>query len=480
MTRTDLDPVIGRAIFADGVGTAVASAVGGSPTTTYAENIGVMAATRIYSTAAYYVAAVVAILFGLCPKFGALVAATPGGVLGGITVVLYGMIGLLGAKIWIENGSTSPTRSTWCRSAPGSSWRSGRSRTTSATTSRSAGSRSARSSCWPAGTCCACSPPPTCKDTERPVGEGEPTRRRRERRPDVRHRRRDSEVKPPPFPYHRPETLDEALRVLAEVGDDGKVLAGGQSLVPLLNMRLAAPAHLVDINRLAELDVVDTDADGVRVGALARHADVEHDAAASGCRRCCGRRCGWSRTRRSATAARRSAASRTPTRPARCRPCWRCSTARWTLARRGGRRTVPAADFFVGPLESAVEPGELAVVGALPGAAAGHRHRVRRGRPPARRLRGLRGRRGGHARRGPAGRARPGRRASRSVRLPVVVDLTDAVAGSDRGRRGLGGGRADGGRAACEPDVDIHATAGYRRHLVAGADRAGAAAARRR
>jgi uracil-xanthine permease len=103
MTRTDLDPVLGRAVFADGVGTAVASSVGGSPTTTYAENIGVMAATRVYSTAAYYVAALVAVLFGLCPKFGALIAATPGGVLGGITVVLYGMIGLLGAKIWIEN-----------------------------------------------------------------------------------------------------------------------------------------------------------------------------------------------------------------------------------------------------------------------------------------------------------------------------------------------------------------------------------------
>ncbi|MEO3823570.1 solute carrier family 23 protein [Actinomadura sp. B10D3] len=103
MTRDDLDPVLGRAIAADGVGTALATSVGGSPTTTYAENIGVMAATRIYSTAAYYIAAIVAILFGLCPKFGALVAATPGGVLGGITVVLYGMIGLLGAKIWVEN-----------------------------------------------------------------------------------------------------------------------------------------------------------------------------------------------------------------------------------------------------------------------------------------------------------------------------------------------------------------------------------------
>jgi uracil-xanthine permease len=103
MTGDDVDPYLGRALIGDGVGTAVASTVGGSPTTTYAENIGVMAATRVYSTAAYYVAAVVAILFGFCPKFGALVAATPGGVLGGITVVLYGMIGLLGAKIWIEN-----------------------------------------------------------------------------------------------------------------------------------------------------------------------------------------------------------------------------------------------------------------------------------------------------------------------------------------------------------------------------------------
>jgi uracil-xanthine permease len=102
MTRTDLDPLIGRAVFADGVGTVVTSSVGGSPTTTYAENIGVMAATRVYSTAAYYVAAVIAIAFGLCPKFGALIAAAPGAVLGGVTVILYGMIGLLGAKIWVE------------------------------------------------------------------------------------------------------------------------------------------------------------------------------------------------------------------------------------------------------------------------------------------------------------------------------------------------------------------------------------------
>ncbi|MXG89654.1 nitrate reductase [Nocardioides sp. YIM 123512] len=103
MTGDNLDPYMGRAIGADGAATALASLFGGSPTTTYAENIGVMSATKVYSTAAYYVAAIVAILLGLCPKFGAIVNATPGGVLGGITVVLYGMIGLVGAKIWVEN-----------------------------------------------------------------------------------------------------------------------------------------------------------------------------------------------------------------------------------------------------------------------------------------------------------------------------------------------------------------------------------------
>jgi len=103
MTGTDLDPMMGRAVAADGVGTIIASTVGGSPTTTYAENIGVMAATRVYSTAAYFVAAIVAILLGFVPKFGQIVYATPSGVIGGITLVLYGMIGLLGAKIWVEN-----------------------------------------------------------------------------------------------------------------------------------------------------------------------------------------------------------------------------------------------------------------------------------------------------------------------------------------------------------------------------------------
>lgn len=104
ITKTDLDPMMGRALAADGLATAMATGIGGSPTTTYAENIGVMAATKVYSTAAYAAAGVIAMLLGFSPKFGAVISATPGGVLGGITVVLYGIIGLLGAKIWKENG----------------------------------------------------------------------------------------------------------------------------------------------------------------------------------------------------------------------------------------------------------------------------------------------------------------------------------------------------------------------------------------
>ncbi|MGW2258282.1 uracil-xanthine permease family protein [Streptomyces sp. NPDC001780] len=103
MTGDPLDDQMGRAIAADGAATMLSTAVGGPATTTYAENIGVMAATRVYSTAAYWAAAGFALLFGLCPKFGAVVAAIPGGVLGGITVILYGMIGLLGAQIWVRN-----------------------------------------------------------------------------------------------------------------------------------------------------------------------------------------------------------------------------------------------------------------------------------------------------------------------------------------------------------------------------------------
>lgn len=103
MTNRDLDDLAGDALIADGLATSLAGGFGGSGTTTYAENIGVMAATRVYSTAAYWVAALTAILLAFVPKFGALIFTIPTGVLGGATLVLYGLIGMLGVRIWMDN-----------------------------------------------------------------------------------------------------------------------------------------------------------------------------------------------------------------------------------------------------------------------------------------------------------------------------------------------------------------------------------------
>ncbi|WP_298743058.1 solute carrier family 23 protein [uncultured Microbacterium sp.] len=93
----------GRALIADGIATTIAGGFGGSGTTTYGENIGVMAATRVYSTAAYWVAGTFAILLAFSPKVGAVIFAMPAGVLGGITTALYGLIGVIGIKIWVDN-----------------------------------------------------------------------------------------------------------------------------------------------------------------------------------------------------------------------------------------------------------------------------------------------------------------------------------------------------------------------------------------
>ena len=103
MSGKNLDDYSGRALMADGLATTIAGMGGGSGTTTYAENIGVMAATKVYSTAAYWVAAIFAIALSLFPAFGAAIATVPAGVLGGAATVLYGMIGMLGARIWSEN-----------------------------------------------------------------------------------------------------------------------------------------------------------------------------------------------------------------------------------------------------------------------------------------------------------------------------------------------------------------------------------------
>jgi carbon-monoxide dehydrogenase medium subunit len=271
-------------------------------------------------------------------------------------------------------------------------------------------------------------------------------------------------MKPPVFAYHRPETVAEALAVLAEVGHDGKVLAGGQSLVPLLNMRLAAPAHLVDVNRLAELDEVTQEPDGVRVGALARHARVEHDQAAAGTVPLLGQAIAdiaHTAIRNRGTVV----GSLVHADPAAELPAVLVLLGgTMELASAGGSRRVAAADFFLGPLESAVRPGELATAAVFPAPPAGsgsawvevarrHGDYAVCGVGALVTLdQGLR-----------VGSARAALISAGPV--PVPVDLTDALGGQPHDAADwAGAGRL--AAAAVDPEADIHASAAYRRHLA--------------
>ncbi|KAA8730319.1 MAG: pyrimidine utilization transport protein G [Ewingella americana] len=103
MTGKNLDPYMGRAFVGDGLATMLSGAVGSSGVTTYAENIGVMAVTKIYSTLIFVAAAAVAIVLGFSPKFGAVIHTIPGPVLGGASIVVFGLIAVSGARIWLQN-----------------------------------------------------------------------------------------------------------------------------------------------------------------------------------------------------------------------------------------------------------------------------------------------------------------------------------------------------------------------------------------
>jgi len=288
-------------------------------------------------------------------------------------------------------------------------------------------------------------------------------------------------MKPPVFEYHRPETVDEALSVLAEAGTDGKVLAGGQSLVPVLNMRLAAPRHLVDINRLADLAYVRSGPDGVRIGALARHAEVERDGPAHAAvpllRQALENVAHPTIRNRGTTVGSIVHADPSGEAPA----VLTLLGGSMKLARAGSTRTVPAAEFFVAPLESALRPGELAVEAYFP-------------RPPDRSgtaWREVSRRHGDYALCGVGVlvtldddlRVAAARAAFISVGpTPVLVDLTDAVAGQQYDAVDWSAA-ATLARDRIEPEDDIHATASYRAHLAgvllgrAGAEAAGRAAA---
>jgi len=264
-------------------------------------------------------------------------------------------------------------------------------------------------------------------------------------------------VKPPTFGYHRPNSVVEALSVLAELGPDAKVLAGGQSLVPLLNMRLAAPKALVDINRLTELSTVAEDEQAVRVGAVVRHATLARLTSAPLLAEAT-RYVAHPTIRNRGT----TVGSLVHADPAAELPAvLLLSGGSVELASAAGSRTVSAGDFFVGPMESAVRPGELAIAATFPA-------------PPPRTGSAfveVSRRAGDYALAGLALSVTLGADGLVSSALacyvsvgptPLLVDLTDAVSGSTVDW-------AVAGRAAqsvVEPDDDIHATADYRRHLV--------------
>jgi carbon-monoxide dehydrogenase medium subunit len=258
--------------------------------------------------------------------------------------------------------------------------------------------------------------------------------------------------------------MAEALSVLAEAGADGKVLAGGQSLVPILNMRLAAPAHIIDINRIPDLAFVRVEDGGVRIGALARHADVERDDPAFDVLpllRQALRLVAHPVIRNRGTTVG-SLAHADPSGEMTAVLALTGGTVE--VARQGATRTVAAEQFFVAPLESAVEPGEMAVSAHFPAPS------PRTGTAFVEVAR----RHGDYAVCGLAamvtlqqdGTIAQARAAYISVGpTPVVLDLTEAL-------HGVAVAEADwaaAGRLAqgqVDPEPDIHATADYRRHLV--------------
>ncbi len=166
-------------------------------------------------------------------------------------------------------------------------------------------------------------------------------------------------MKPAPFEYARPETVEEVLSILAEHGDEAKILAGGQSLVPLLNFRMLRPAILVDVNRVAALDFLEVDGDILRVGALTRHLSLElSDAVRT---RLPVLRRAMEHVAHVAIRSRGTiGGSLSHADPAAELPMMaRLLDARIHVRNSGGERVVDAADFFLAPLTTSLEPEDL-------------------------------------------------------------------------------------------------------------------------
>lgn len=274
-------------------------------------------------------------------------------------------------------------------------------------------------------------------------------------------------MKPAPFVYHAAADVEEVLDLLAELGTEAKILAGGQSLVPVLNMRLAGPEHLVDINRVPGLDTITVTDDAVRVGALVRHADLLASAEARDALPLLGQALRWVAhpvIRNRGT----TVGSLVHADPAGEMPAILALTGGSVVLRsRRGERTVTAEEFFIGPMESCVLADELAVEAVFGRFPAGTRTAfseiARRHGDYAMAGVGLAVRTDGPD--GPVQDARAGFVSLTEV--PGVLDLTPVLEGAVAADLpGLADAVTEAVGSFVDPVDDIHATADYRRHLA--------------
>jgi CO/xanthine dehydrogenase FAD-binding subunit len=274
-------------------------------------------------------------------------------------------------------------------------------------------------------------------------------------------------MKPASFDYQAPESLPAALDVLARHGGEAKVLAGGQSLIPVMNFRLAQPGLLVDLNRIAELDFLRRSEDGgLRIGAMTRQRRLERDPLVKEAAPLLAETVPWiahpqirNRGTIGGSLAHADPAAELPAVMVALR-------GRFRLVRKGGERWVPATDFFAGLFTTALEPDEILAEIVLPPR-------------PARTgwsFQEIARRHGDYAQIGLAAQVTLGEdgrcREARLVFLsagdaPVeAVEAAALLAGTDLGPAAVAAAAAKASQEEIDPRDDVHASALFKRHLA--------------
>jgi carbon-monoxide dehydrogenase medium subunit len=271
-------------------------------------------------------------------------------------------------------------------------------------------------------------------------------------------------MKPVPFEYHRPASLAETFDLLDRYGDDGRLLAGGQSLVPALNLRLAAPRAVIDINRIPDLDAIRVTGEGLVIGALARQEALErsplireHAPLITAALPHVGHSAIRARGTIGGSLALADPAAELPA-------CAVALGATIRAGRRGGTRDIPADEFFRGIYTTALAPGEIVTEILVPRPAAGWRWGFDE----------LARRHGDFALAGVAAGVRVESGVVAESRL-VFFGVGTRPVRARRAEAALAGGRADAealaaaGRALdgdLDPPGDVHGSPALRRHLA--------------